>query len=42
MKRKVDEKKLIVPRDSNPLTDTVDVNMLETDLTDADNDDVEY
>jgi len=37
VKRKVEEKELIVPRDSEPLTDAVDGNMLETDLTDADN-----
>ena len=42
VKRKVEEKDLIAPRDSDPLTDAVDENMLEKDLTDADNDAVEY
>jgi len=37
-KRKMDEKELIVPRDSEPLADSVDRNMLETDFADADND----
>jgi len=38
VKRKVDEKELIVPQDSEPLTGSVDVNMLEKDLTNVNND----
>jgi len=42
VKRKVDKKELIVPRDSEPSTDAVYWNVLETDLTEPDNDPVEY